>query len=82
MKDTASAYLKLFWKGRWATNYINLYEKVFKEFINARSKGHVTNLPVCRLNQKLQAEIDPTVEIKDHVIVWFLQRIQIRVRSK
>ena len=37
--------------------------------MNARSKGDVTNLPVCRLNQKLQAEIDPTVEIKDHVIV-------------
>lgn len=69
MKDTASGYLKLFRKGHWAINYINLYEKLFKEFINARSKGRVANLPVCRLNQKLQTEIDPTIEIKDHVIV-------------
>ena len=69
MKDTASAYLKLFQKRHRATNYINLYEKLFKEFINARSKGRVANLSVCRLNQKLQTEIDPTVEIKDHVIV-------------
>ena len=69
MKDTASGYLKLFQKGHWAINYINLYEKLFKEFINARSKGRVANLPVCRLNQKLQTEIDPTIEIKDHVIV-------------
>ena len=43
MQDAASAHRKLFRKGRRATKYINLYEKFFKEFLKARSKGHVMN---------------------------------------
>ena len=37
---------------------------------------------VMELARTLQNEIDPSTEIKNHVIVYFLQRYQIRMRSK
>ena len=51
--------------------------------MNVKSKGHVANCPwLWTKARKLQTEIDPTVEIKYHVIVRFLQRTKIRMRSK
>ena len=38
MKDAVSAHCKLFRMGCRLTKYINLYEKLFKEFMNARFK--------------------------------------------
>ena len=38
MKDAVSVHCNLLQKGYRATNYNNIYEKLFKEFMNTRSK--------------------------------------------
>ena len=55
----------------------------FKEFLLARSKGHIVNFGwLWSKERKLQAEIDPNVEVKHHVIVLFLLFKQLRMRAK
>ena len=63
--------------------YLQLYDSLFKEFLLARSKGHIVNFGwLWSKARKLQAEIDPNVEVKHHVIVRFLQFKQLRMRAK
>ena len=60
-----------------------MYDSLFKEFLLARSKGHIVNFGwLWSKARKLQAEIDPNVEVKHHVIVRFLQFKQLRMRAK
>ena len=83
MEDATNSHRKLFKKGRKATKYLQLYDSLFKEFLLARSKGHIVNFGwLWSKARKLQAEIDPNVEVKHHVIVRFLQFKQLRMRAK
>ena len=43
MEDATNSHRKLFKKGRKATKYLQLYDSLFKEFLLARSKGHIVN---------------------------------------
>ena len=74
MKDATNSHRKLFKKGRKATKYLQLYDSLFKEFLLACSKGQIANFGLLWSKaRKIQAEIDPNVEVKHHVIVRFLQ---------
>ena len=84
MMDAASSHRKLFRKGRPATKYRDLFECLWKEFQLARSKGHLVNFAwLWTKARKIQHDkFDPNVIIKSHVIVRFLQKYRIRMRSK
>ena len=69
-KDTASAHRNLFRKRDRVTRHIYFWKKKFKEFMNARSKGHVAHFTCLRAKAQ---KIDPPVEIKHYVILEFLQ---------
>ena len=43
MEDATNSHRKLFKKERKATKYLQLYDSLFKEFLLARSKGHIVN---------------------------------------
>ena len=74
------------------TNFIEKTEKPlstsicmsnWKEFQSARTEGHIVKFAwLWSKACKFQNEIDPNIEIKNHVIVYFPQRYQIRMRSK
>ena len=83
MKETADSHRKLHKKIRKSVKYQVLYAKLFEEFIRVRSKGHVVNFAsLWAKARKIQRELDPSVEIKNHVIVRFLQKYKIRMRAK
>ena len=83
LEDAACSPRKLYLKGRRSTKYLELYEALFKEFLAARSKGHIVNFSwLWSRARKLQMDIDPKVEVKHHVIVHFLQKKKLRMRSK
>ena len=83
MEDATNSHQKLFKKGRKATKSLQLYDSLFKEFLLARSKGHIVNFGwLWSKARKLQAETDPNVEVKHHVIVRFIQFKQLRMRAK
>ena len=83
MKDAASVHRKLFKKGRKSTKYVELYERLWKTFKDARARGIPVNFhwlwsKAC----VIQSELDEKQPIKKHVIVRFLQKYQIRMRAK
>ena len=83
MEDATNSHRKLFKEGRKAMKYLQLYDSLFKEFLLARSKGHIVNFGwLWSKARKLQAEIDLNVEVKHHVMVHFLQFKQLRMRAK
>ena len=83
MKDAASVHRKLFKKGRKSTKYVELYERLWKTFKDARTRGIPVNFhwlwsKACAI----QSGLDEKQPIKKHVIVRFLQKYQIRMRTK
>ena len=57
-----------FLKGRLSTKYLELYKTLFKDFLQPRSNGHITNFSwLWSKARKLQLDIDPKVEVKYHV---------------
>ena len=63
--------------------YLELYEELFKEFLAARSREHIANFSwLWSQARKLQLDTDPKVEVKHHVFVHFLQKKELRMRSK
>ncbi|XP_065658758.1 jerky protein homolog-like [Hydra vulgaris] len=83
IKDAESSYRRLFLKGRRSTKYLELYEAIYNEFLQARSKGHIVNFSwLWSKARNIQLNIDPNVEIKLHVIVRFLQKKELKMRSK
>ena len=60
-----------------------VYKTLFKEFLAARSRGHIVNFSwLWSQARKLQLDIDPKVEVKHHVIVCLLQKKELRMMSK
>ena len=83
LEDAASSHRKLNLKGRCLTKYLELYEAFFKKILAARSRSHIVNFSwLWSWARKLQLDIDPKVEVKHHVIEHFLQKKELRMRSK
>ena len=83
MKDAASAHQKLFKKGRKSTKHVELYERLWKTFKDARTRGISVNFHwLWSKARVIQSELDEKQPIKKHVIVRFLQKYQIRMRAK
>ena len=83
LEDTTSSHRKLYPKGRRSTKYLELYKALFKEFLAARSWGHIVNFSwLWSRARKLQLDIDPKVEVKDHVVVSLLKKKELRMMSK
>ena len=82
LEDAVSSHRKLYLKGRRSTKYLELYQTLFKKFLAARSRGHIVNFSwLWSRTRKLQLDIAPKVEVKHHVIVHFLQKKELRMRS-
>ena len=65
LEDATSSHRKLYLKGRRSTKYLELYEALFKQFLAARSWGHIVNFSwLWSRARKLQLDIDPKVEVK------------------
>ena len=83
MKDAASVHRKLFKKGRKSTKYIELHERLWKTFKDARARRIPVNFHwLWSKARVIQSELDEKQPIKKHVIVRFLQKYQIRMRAK
>ena len=83
MKDAASVHRKLFKKGRKSTKYVELYERLWKTFKGARTRGIPVNFHwLWSKARVIQSELDEKQPIKKHVILRFLQNYQIRMRAK
>ena len=83
MKDAASVHRKLFIKGRKSTKYVELYERLWKTFKDARARGIPVNFHwLWSKARVIQSVFDEKQPIKKHVIVRFLQKYQIRMRAK
>ena len=83
MNDAASMHRKLFKKGRKSTKYVELYERLWKTFNDARARGIPVNFHwLWSKARVIQSELDEKQPIKKHVIVRFLQKYQIRMKAK
>ena len=83
LEDAASSHQKLYLKGERSIKYLELYEALFNEFLAARSREYNVNFSwLWSRARKLKLDIDPKVEAKHHVIGCFLQKKELRMRSK
>ena len=83
LEDAASSHQKLYLKGGRSIKCLKLYEALFSEFLAARSREHNVNFSwLWSRARKLKLDIDPKVELKHHVIGCFLQKKELRMRSK
>ena len=83
MRDAADSHRKLFRKGRKSTKHQALYEELWIQFRTAREKGHIVNFASLFTKARtIQKRLDPNAEVKNHMIVRFLQKYKIRIRAK
>ena len=83
MKEAALKHRKMLKKGRKSTKYAELYEQLRNKFKTARSKGVPVNFHwLWSKARVIQKGINENEQIKNHVIVRFLQKFKIRMRAK
>ena len=74
---------RLYRKGRKSTKYKELYKQLLEKFKQARARGQQVTFPwLWSKAWVIQQTLDPSTQIKNHVIVCFLRACNIRLRAK
>ena len=82
-QDASDKSRKLLKKGRKSTKYTQLYQKLMEKFRQARGQGQQVTFPwLWSKARVIQNSLNPNVSIKNHVIVRFLRKYDIRLRAK